>query len=173
MCIRDRVCLVRVNGTTSETFTEGHGSQSDNNLAIGSAGDNGEYFDGDIAELIMFADDQSDTKRKRIESYLAIKYGITLDANQDYVDSGGTTIFDSNGTQSGYTNNIAGIGQDDAQSLNQSSSTAQKADAIITVGSASDLDDGEFLLWGNDNGTTSEIESNLSLIHISEPTRPY
>ena len=156
-----------MNGSTTATFTADNGPQSDNNLAIGTGGDNGEYFDGDIAELIMFAGNQSDTKRRRIESYLAIKYGITLGANEDYLDSGGTTIFDSNGTHSGYTNNIAGIGQDDAQSLNQSSSTAQKADAIITVGSASDLDDGEFLLWGNDNGTT------LSLIHISEPTRPY
>ena len=69
---------VRLNGTTTATFTANNGPQSDNNLALGSDGTSGNYFDGDIAELIMFSGSQNSTKRRRIESYLAIKYGITL-----------------------------------------------------------------------------------------------
>ena len=45
----------RVNGTTTVIFTANHGPHSDNNLAIGSDGRNANYFDGDIAELIMLS----------------------------------------------------------------------------------------------------------------------
>jgi hypothetical protein len=34
---------------------------------------------GDIAEIIFYADSLSDAERQRIESYLALKYGMTLD----------------------------------------------------------------------------------------------
>ena len=151
---------VRVNGTTTATFTAGNGPQSDNNFAIGFNG-NDNYFDGDVAEIVVYDKLHSITNRRKVETYLATKYGITLDDNQDYIDSVNTTIFDSNGTHSGYTNDIAGIGRDDRQSLDQLTSSSSNSGAIIEVSSASSQDSGDFLFWGNDDGTTSEVGTNL------------
>ena len=151
---------IQVNGGMPEHFTAGHDPQSDNDFKIGSDG-NTNYFDGDIAEIIAYDNVHNSTERRQIETYLAIKYGVTLDDNQDYLDSSGKTLFDSDGTHSGYTNDIAGIGHDDHQSLNQLTSISSNGDAIIEVSGATSQDHGDFLLWGNDNGTTSEVTTNL------------
>lgn len=65
-------------------------------------------FDGRIAEVITYSSRKNDVdltqERNRIQSYLAIKYGITLGVNgtsQDYVNSGGTVIWDQS-VNSGY-----------------------------------------------------------------------
>jgi len=65
------------------------------NLRVGNSGTTGVYLDGQVAEIIVYADEQTTgTSRQQIESYLAIKYGITLDQNTatDYLASDGTTL---------------------------------------------------------------------------------
>ncbi|MFN0200304.1 MAG: hypothetical protein ACKVTZ_02220, partial [Bacteroidia bacterium] len=83
---------------------------------LGSAYYNGDYFDGKIAEVILYPIDQNATEQKRVESYLAIKYGITLDQTvaTNYLASDGTTIFWNGTTNSSHKNNITGIARDDA-----------------------------------------------------------
>src|SRR5690606_18162665 len=84
-------------------------------------------FDGRIAEIITYDSRKSDTnltqERNRIQSYLAVKYGITLGVNgtsQDYVNSDGTVIWDADAENFNY--DIAGIGRDDASELLQKQS---------------------------------------------------
>ncbi|MBZ0166005.1 MAG: hypothetical protein K8I00_04295, partial [Candidatus Omnitrophica bacterium] len=50
-------------------------------------------FDGEIAELVVYNADLSDLNTRQIESYLAIKYGITIDqtAGTSYLASNCTT----------------------------------------------------------------------------------
>ncbi|PIA82201.1 hypothetical protein BFR04_10565 [Gaetbulibacter sp. 4G1] len=147
--------------------------------------------DARIAEVITYSSRKSDVDatdaRNRIQSYLAIKYGITLapDATagtnfeattQDYVDSDGTVIWDES-ANAGYNHDIAGIGRDDKSELNQkqSSSINNAADGtgptegILTIG-LSDIyntnnlnpstfaNDKEFLVWGN-NGASIDTGS--------------
>ncbi len=96
-----------------------------------------EFFDasykGDILEVITYDARNSDADRRKIESYLAIKYGITLGTNGtslDYVDSNGTNIY----AIGGFNYDIAGIGRDDDAQLNQKQSkTINKVDDI-TIG---------------------------------------
>ncbi|TCK64032.1 hypothetical protein DFQ05_2756, partial [Winogradskyella wandonensis] len=82
-------------------------------------------FDGRIAEIITYDSRKDDAdltrERNRIQSYLAIKYGITLGVNgttQDYVDSNGSVIWDQS-ANIGYNYDIAGIGRDDDSELDQ------------------------------------------------------
>ena len=105
-------------------------------------------FDGRIAEVITYSSTNTDVNptdaRNRIQSYLGIKYGITLGTNgvsQDYANSDGTVIWDQS-ANTGYNYDIAGIGRDDASELNQkqSSSVNKVSDGtgltqgIITMG---------------------------------------
>ncbi|MCL6296450.1 choice-of-anchor D domain-containing protein [Jejuia spongiicola] len=147
--------------------------------------------DARIAEVITYSSRKSDVDatdaRNRIQSYLAIKYGITLapDATagtnfeattQDYVDSDGTVIWDES-ANAGYNHDIAGIGRDDKSELNQkqSSSINNAADGtgptegILTIGLSDIYDtnnlnpstfanDKEFLVWGN-NGASIDTGS--------------
>tara|TARA_R110001583_G_scaffold35585_3_gene118229 strand:+ start:24703 stop:29169 length:4467 start_codon:yes stop_codon:yes gene_type:complete len=136
--------------------------------------------DARIAEIITFSSRQDDTtERARIQSYLAIKYGITLGVNgisQDYVDSFGNTIWDVS-ANAGFNYDIAGIGKDDDSELNQKQSKSVNPGSVVAIGLgevastnntnansfATDLD---FLVWGNDNNafnTTSEVAQNINL----------
>lgn len=152
-------------------------------------------FDGRIAEVITFNSRKSDgnltQEHNRIQSYLAIKYGITLGVNgttQDYVDSAGVVIWDQS-ANTGYNYNIAGIGRDDASELyqKQSKSVNTLMDAIgpnqgiLTIGltdifntnsenianNSTTFDrDKQYLVWGDNgadlNATASTISVNMS-----------
>lgn len=118
------------------------------------------FFDGDIAEVIIYSTDITNAERMMIQTYLAIKYGITL--NHNYLASdGSTTIWTLGG---GFDNDIAGIGRDecDTDRLHQKQSKSSNADALVTMGNvaiaadnasnANAMTDETFLLWGNDDG---------------------
>ncbi len=99
-------------------------------------------------------------QKRQVETYLAIKYGLTLDSATDYLASDGTTVlYPSTTSHSGFVNDIAGIGQDDASQLLQSASKSLSSDSLLTVNNASDLSTGEFLLWGNDNGAVANTNT--------------
>ena len=139
------------------------------------------YFDGKVSEVISYSSRPSDAENDRVESYLAIKYGITLDqtTGRDYVNSSGTTIWDAT-ANSAYNADIAGIGRDDLSCLTQKQSTSQNSNAIVTMGlgtvAATNAanpnsfdDDGDFLIWGNDadfadqaNANTVDVPGNVT-----------
>ena len=101
---------------------------------------NNNYYGGEIAEIIYF-DNQaySAAQLQILESYLAIKYGISLskdtDGNSvgleatngdginegDYVSSAGTVIWDASAND-GHDNGIIGLGRDDNSALLQKQS---------------------------------------------------
>jgi hypothetical protein len=83
-------------------------------------------FGGSITEAITTSNNLTLSERTRIESYLAIKYGVTLrntggGAQGDYLATNGTLIWDASVNPS-YHNDVIGIGRDDAQGLNQKQS---------------------------------------------------
>lgn len=103
------------------------------NIWIGSSND--AQWLGNIAEVIVYTQDISTTDRNRIESYLALKYGITLDQStpQNYIAGDGTTILWDATTNAGYDNDIAGIGRDDVQALNQKQSKSVNENSTVTI----------------------------------------
>ncbi len=137
-----------------------------------------DFFDGRIAEVITFSSRLDDASRRRVQSYLAIKYGVTLsqdgslaDADKHYYDASGNIIWSSL-TNSTYNNDVAGIGRDDLSCFSQKQSASVNSDDILTMGlgsvatdNATNIntftDDGDYLIWGNDNGATAEASKNI------------
>ncbi|BAV08091.1 gliding motility-associated C-terminal domain-containing protein [Filimonas lacunae] len=90
-----------------------------------------------IAELITFNTLLSDADQNKVESYLAIKYGITLTKkhsfyNLNYVAATGTVLWDTT-ANTGYWYNITGIGRDDASGLQQKQSRSMHNNALISL----------------------------------------
>jgi trimeric autotransporter adhesin len=153
-------------------------------------------FDGRIAEVITYSatnNDANDTAaRNRIQSYLGIKYGITLapDTNgttKDYVNSDGNIIWNHT-ANIGYNHNIAGIGRDDASELNQKQSKSINnasdgfgpIEGVLTIGLTNIYDKNsdnissnpttfsnkEFLVWG-DNGANLNLAATTIAVDMS------
>jgi hypothetical protein len=97
---------------------------------------NGERsFTGDIQELVILkrnrtadpflADVNRGVDFRKIHSYLAVKYGLTL--STDYVASDGTTVVWNNSANAGYNSHIFGIARDDSYGLYQKQAQSQSA----------------------------------------------
>lgn len=76
----------------------------------------------------------TNANKNKVESYLALKYGISLDQTTvtNYTLSNGSIVWNAlSGTT--YNNNIAGIGRDDTSTLNhiRSQSVTNTGDIIV------------------------------------------
>lgn len=123
----------------------------------------GSVWDGKVGEVIFYNRLLSNTELQQVNTYLAIKYGIT--AAHDYLATGATdTLWHVTGADSSYKNNIAGIWRQDCSALNQKQSRsindtnevviAANAIASSNTTNAGSMDNGNFLIWGA-NGTAA------------------
>lgn len=153
--------------TTAQTYAAGNADFANGSIL----GAQPEVRNGYIGEAIAYERDLTEAEKQRVRTYIAIKYGITL--QHDYIASNGTTIFWNRTTNTGYNNNIAGIVRDDNGSLNQkqsSSINSAKEVLISTVGLNDEnannpnmLANQQFLTWG-DNGLGKAPSVNLGTI---------
>lgn len=119
----------------------------------------GEYFPGQIAEIAIYKEQHNAAAQAKVQSYFAIKYGVTLDANPssgstnfDYVNSASTVIWAGNTTNATYHNDVTGIGRDDASELDQRKSKSLNGDdPIIMDSNGAFATDKAFAVWGNNN----------------------
>lgn len=108
------------------------------------------------AELIVYETILKEKEIARVESYLAVKYGITLEKN--YLNSLGEIIWNRE-QEKLYSNNIAGIGRDDHATLYQKQGTSCTTTDGLTIGidniapsngaNTGRLNDRDYLLWGD------------------------
>ncbi|MDX2362016.1 MAG: BNR-repeat neuraminidase N-terminal domain-containing protein [Crocinitomicaceae bacterium] len=123
---------------------------------------------GDVSELIVLGGAGTAAEREQIESYLAIKYGLTLGVNgttKDYVSTSNTVVWDQS-ANAGFNWDIAGISRDDATNQDQRKShtemwTAGVRNDIVTIANGTNFAspailsaDESFLVWGHNNGPT-------------------
>ncbi len=126
-----------------------------------------------MGELIIYgAGSVSATDRNKIDSYLAIKYGVTLAAGTNYTTSTDAVVWNATANAT-YQNNVAGIGNDFRSALHQKQSRNQHTNTNnqVTIGlggiaaandaNTSQLADGQFLIWG-DNGNTQATTNTAS-----------
>ncbi|AJR04730.1 DUF7507 domain-containing protein [Siansivirga zeaxanthinifaciens] len=163
------LAAAKVNGAVaSVTQDNGVDFASVNLTPVIGGGANVGKLSGDLVELVVYPNSLSDVEKKKVQSYLAIKYGITLDPSvTDYVASSGTLIWNN----TAYWNDVFGIGREDASGLNQSQSnsintgsgdgTGQSGKGNIVLSNPSSLDDGDFLMIGHDNGALTEQATDL------------
>ncbi|MGL1889314.1 MAG: T9SS type A sorting domain-containing protein, partial [Reichenbachiella sp.] len=155
---RDGIISSATNANTTSIATNA------NQLYLGYFGDTPSYFGGQMAEVIAISSELTNEEEQRVYSYLALKYGVSLDATTDYLASDGSVIFPSTSSlpdYTTYTNDIAGIGRDDLSSLSQISSRSEDADDVLTMSIASFTNNLSFVMWGNDDVATTEITSDL------------
>ena len=171
---------IRYDGEIEKVQNGYDASATGNNSDFNIGKYNSSEFDGNIAEIIIYDGIPSAVEEIQIQSYLAIKYGITLSNDNDadasagetvsgsitegdYVDSDGSTVIWDYSTYSSYHYDIAGLGRDDIQGLHQKQSKSANSDAIVAMsteaigttnaGISTTLNDGTYLLWGNDNAS--------------------
>lgn len=155
------------------TITAGGGMRGDilmigyGNLTVVGA------LPGDLQEVIWYKRSLNTTERKQVETYLSLKHGITLGGNggtsatYNYLDSQGNTIWNKT-SNTGYNNDITGIGRDDASRLDQRQSTNVSGTSAATIAlgtiAASNLAnastfslDRSFLIWGHDGGAANTV----------------
>lgn len=138
------------------------GNTGKSNLYIGKdIRNNSEWklFKGNLPELFIYNKILTLNERIRINSYLSIKYGISLPFTE-YLSSKSKKIWKQEDYKD-YPNRITGIARDDFSALYQKQSTNSSedkrliiaADAIATSNKKNNatFSDQSFLLWG-DNG---------------------
>ena len=106
----------------------------DPGLFLGS-NNGGERFRGGVAEIITFNTNLSDADVNKVESYLAVKYGVTLTkdqstTNRDYTAPDGSIFW---AADADYKFNVTGIARDDASGLYQKQSRSVHNNALISV----------------------------------------
>ncbi|MGC9151455.1 MAG: beta strand repeat-containing protein [Microbacter sp.] len=122
-------------------------------------------FVGNISEVYGTNSVVAPSTRQNIESYLALKYGVTLTHN--YTNGNSVTVYDT----TGYSKNIAGLGNDATYGLNQKVSASINFISVtssrIVMATTNDftssnlaavrtaLTNGQYLIWGDNGGSTS------------------
>lgn len=157
--------IASTGGMTGDVLMIGYGT-----LTVNGA------LPGDLQEVIWYKRDLSETERMQVGSYLALKHGITLGGNgrttasYNYLNSAGTTVWDKV-ANSGYNNDIAGLGRDDASKLSQKQSTSANdpGNLVLALGSIATSNaansntfsqDRSFLVWGHDGGANNSYSSD-------------
>ncbi|MBU5211840.1 S-layer homology domain-containing protein [Heyndrickxia oleronia] len=87
-------------------------------------------LNGNLSEVIVFNRKLNDVERQKVNSYLALKYGITL--NDNYIASEGSPMWTATKNED-YGYRITGIGRDDAGALYQKQSKSVDTGALVTL----------------------------------------
>ena len=172
-----RVDATNGSGINLYINSENVGSAASNGTDLDAAGsitignhsgyDQQGQFDGDVAEVIVFDQVLSETDQAQVESYLAVKYGITRnisglsEAAEDYLSGDGAVVWDIDNQGLTYHNDIFGIGRDDSGCFLQEESKSINSDALVTIGVTTAIaTDDSYLLSGNDNASIEAADNN-------------
>lgn len=159
----------------SGTFNGNNRGQVFQDCVLGTNRVGSTYSQNFSAEFIVFPYNLTEPDRRKVETYLAVKYGFTLDNNPgglsgDYVATNDVLLWDASNSIL-YHNDIIGIGRDDAEALNQKQSHTKGdnlrlyIDALATS-NANNMgviaNDVAYILIGNnqDNICSNSLSSN-------------
>lgn len=136
-------------------------------------------YNGYISEFIAYQRVLSPLERRQVETYLALRHGITL--NGSYIGSNGNLLWDYSQNYN-YNNRVTGIFRDDASGISQALSATShelpilseatygyktsyqnndpsrlpSASHLLVIGReyGSKMTDGDYLIWGDDDNST-------------------
>ncbi|MEQ8324013.1 MAG: Calx-beta domain-containing protein [Vicingaceae bacterium] len=98
----------------------------------------GQSHQGDYTEFIIYNRILNSAQRKIVENYLSAKFNIAVATDLYAYDSPGN-----------YEHEVAGIGRDDASNFHIDA----KGKGLVRMNNPSSLDDGDYMLWGDDSVT--------------------
>jgi PKD repeat protein len=111
------------------------------NGRIGRGNDN-VGFNGFISEVIIYNRVLTNDEKKQVHTYLSVKYGLSIPGSEHLFYN-----------ETGYAHDVFGIGRNTiAQGLNQQVSNSASRDDILELRDATSLNDGDYLICGNNNG---------------------
>ncbi|MDB4533703.1 T9SS type A sorting domain-containing protein [Vicingaceae bacterium] len=129
-------------------------------------------------EIIIFNTNINPTQRKQVDSYLGIKYGVTLNNNGggtegDYLAANGTTTIWDASLSPSYHNNVIGVVRDDAYPLTQKQSQTLDDTTRVYRGTTlqttnlantSSIADASYFMIGDNQGEmNSTVSSNAEI----------
>lgn len=128
-----------------------------------------------IPEFLIFKRNLSKREKQQIETYLSIKYGVSINylSQNNYLSASGDVIWNYKKNKK-YGYRITGIGRDDLFGLYQKQSKNSGDNSLImsidnlkrlNSQNAGSLNDNEFLLWGDNNEDIVFKESDLLSYH--------
>ena len=143
-------CIFYGNGKLMASIPARLSLQGNGSYAIGARNALGNgWWKGDLAEVIVYNRAQDSLDRFAVETYLSIRYGISIPVS--------THLFYHH---TDHPFNLAGIGQDIAgQGFSQSQSRSINPSSRVRISNPTQLDDGEYLVWGH-NGDTLAASNN-------------
>ena len=136
-----------------------------------------ETFQGGVAEIIVYDKLLNKNQINKIESYLSIKYGISLPLTSDYYNSLGEIIWNPL-QHEGFEHHLTSIGKDKISNLNQLQSRNAYSDFDLTIGlnqitthndeNKSNILNNSYLFWADNNGSTiyKSKEPNSEILSI-------
>lgn len=125
------------NNNSSSTFTTG----ADVGIGLIGRGSSGQGFRGTIAEVIVYRRSLGAAETKEIKTYLAIKYGLTIEVNDHLYFSDAI-----------YNNATISLGKLANSNLTQESSTSESSGAILSISHPQNLGSGEVITIGHNGG---------------------
>jgi len=138
-------------------------------------GDSIKSFRGLIAEILFYNKTLTSDDLIKISTYLAIKYGITLQ-ELNYKDSKDTILWDVAKNKI-FSHEIAGIGRDTLLQINQKQSAGNGGKSILKIAAGNrlyklnkenlyEINDGDFLIWGENGGSLLDFSNDTSEISL-------
>lgn len=164
-----------VSSKTTNIGVSGAGSYKIGDCEPAAAGPQSTFSAG---EIIIFNSNINPTQRKQVDSYLGIKYGVTLNNNGggtegDYLAANGTTTIWDASLNPSYHNNVIGVVRDDAFPLTQRQShtlddttrvyrgTTLQATNLANTSSIADAS--YFMVGDNQGAVNSTVTSNAEV----------
>lgn len=111
----------------------------------------------DVYEVIYVNDKFTELDHQQIQTYLSVKYGISLINAANYVDANGKQIWNSN-LNAQYNTNITGVGRSDYFGLNKIE-TVNSVDNRIEI-STNNFNNNEYLFVGSNNENTAFVKAD-------------
>ncbi|MDG4951140.1 hypothetical protein NLM59_09390 [Weeksellaceae bacterium KMM 9724] len=133
-----------------------------------------EYSNDGISEIIIYGRVLSDSELQRVRTYLAIKYGISLNPNtvgasNDYIDSQSNLIFDPE-DHVGFNHNISIVGRDNT-GINTDAEEANKD--LFQKQSRSVNDNGLLTLYVDNSVEQNTLFNSENSISMGYPNRNF
>lgn len=128
-----------------------------------------------IPEVLLFNRVLSSLDKQKIETYLAVKYGITINeiSEKNYISSSNNILWDSKKNKN-FNGRITGIGRDDSFNLYQKESKNADDDTIkfsledlqpLNINNIGVIENGNFVIWGDNSQELIFKEADLMSFH--------
>lgn len=121
-----------------------------------------ENAENQIYELMYYDTSFESADHQRVQTYLSLKYGISLLEKNNYVNRYGESVWNI-GLNRNYNEHIFGLARIDDFGLMQKQSV-NSLQPILTVTSLSDFADEEYMLLGDNAGKLTFVENENEMI---------